>query len=182
MTARSVLPPNTKALVLAFETVGTTRLEAVTNPIRSLWSAQDCPEAFLPWLASTVGVETWDPATPLQLRRTRVAQAITIHRKKGTARSVQDVIAAYGGTAVLKEWFEQEPKGIPRSFTLQIALGGQAAAPTADFISGLMADVTRTKPVGSFFTFTIAASFTATLTIARAARPAVFARLTCHEA
>ncbi|WP_068083132.1 phage tail protein I [Novosphingobium rosa] len=178
----TILPPNATELELMLDGVAQTRVDGIDTPLRKLWSAQDCPENLLPWLAWTLGVESWDPTMPLALRRARVAQAIPIHRRKGTVSSIRDVIASYGGIAVMTEWWQQVPKSIPHSFTLSIALGGQATPPTADFINGMIADVTRAKPLRSFFTLTLALNLTATLGLVGAARPASFARLTCREA
>lgn len=178
----SILPANSTKEEKALDLVGGKRIDALPAPLRPLWSPSQCPEPILPWLAQTVGVTSWNPATPVILRRARVANGIPIAKRMGTVRSLRDVIASYGGIVVKREWFEQQPRAVPHTFTLQITLGGQITAPTADFINGVISDVTATKPERSKFTFTIALNATGAIALPRAARLATFARLTCHEA
>lgn len=178
----TILPPNATKLEKTLDIVGGTRIDALPAPLRTLWSPADCPESALPWLAQAVGITRWDATMPIALRRARVAKGIAIARHMGTVQSLRDVIASYGGIVVKKEWWEQEPKAVPHTFTLQITLGGQVTAPTAEFISSVIADVTATKPVRSKFTFTVAANLTGTIAMASAVRPATFTRLTLHEA
>ena len=178
----TILPPNSTPLEHALDSVGAVRIAAVPVPLRDLWSATRCPEPLLPWLAQTVGITSWDAATPLALRRARVAKSIAIQHRKGTVQSVRDVIASYGGIVVLSEWWQQQPRGRPRTFSLSITLGGQSAAPSGDFINAVIDDVIQTKPEGATFTFTVALNALGAVAIARAARLATFARLTCREA
>ena len=178
----TILPPNATKLEKALDTVGGIRIDTLPAPLRTLWSPANCPEDALPWLARTVGITRWDASMPISLRRARVAKGIAIARHMGTVQSLRDVIASYGGIVVKQEWLEQEPKAVPHTFTLQITLGGQVAAPTLDFINSVIADVTATKPERSKFTFTITLNTRATVAIARATRPATFTRLTCREA
>lgn len=182
MSFRTILSPNATALERGVDQIIATRMAGIATPLRALWSAQDCPEALLPWLASSLSVENWDSSLPLSLRCARVAQAIPIHRRKGTVQSIRDVIATYGGIVSLTEWWQQSPPGVPHSFALSITLGGQSGAPSADFINSVISDVTRNKPLRSFFTFTIALNATGSVGLPAGARPAVYARLNLKDA
>jgi P2-related tail formation protein len=108
---------------------------------------------------------------------------MTIHRQKGTAKSVKDVVAAFGGAILLREWWQKTPMGEPHTFDLVMTLsgaGGQSA--TAAFVDDVIAEVSRTKPVRSHFTFTQGVETHAAIAVAVVARPVIYARLNLTEA
>lgn len=151
----TLLPPNATDLERALEAVIRDRIDGIAVPFRDLWSAENCPEALLPWLAWALSIDQWSPDWPIDIRRARVASAIAIQRMKGSAQSLQDLIASFGGSLAVSEWFQKEPRGVPHTFDILVTLGGQAEVPSADFIDAVIAEVSRTKPVRSHFTFTL---------------------------
>lgn len=174
----SLLPPNATALEKALEQLAADRIGDIAVPLRDLWSAEHCPEGLLPWLAWALSVDQWSSDWPLHIRRARVAAAIAIQRIKGTAQSVVDVIASFGGNVVIREWFEQDPPGIPHTFDLTVTLGGMSdSVPSAEFIDAVIAEVARTKPVRSHFDFTVGLNARADVGLLVVARPVVAARL-----
>jgi phage tail P2-like protein len=176
----SLLPPNATPLEQAVGETIAIQIGALTAPLRDLWNPATCPEPLLPWLAWSLAVESWNSTWPEAVKRARIASAIAIHRTKGTVQAVRDVIAAYGGTVKLTVWYETSPAGDPFTFALSIALGAQAgAAPDADFITGLIDDVTRAKGARDTFTFTVALNAIGAIGLFAAARPATYARLEC---
>jgi len=106
---RSLLPPNSEAVERGFE-AATTRLSAVPMPTREIIDPDTCPEALLPWLAWALSVDTWKSYWPLPVKRARLREAIAIQRKKGTANSVRDVVATFGGAIEVVEWWQQSPR------------------------------------------------------------------------
>jgi phage tail P2-like protein len=176
--ADSLLPPNASQLELALEAMARARIDDIGVPLRDLWSAEHCPEGLLPYLAWALSIDQWDPAWPLNIRRARVASAIAIQRIKGSSRSLEDVIASFGGSVAKREWFEETPRGVPHTFKLLVTLGGQSAAvPSAEFIDAVITEVARTKPVRSHFTFTIGLSARAGIGLRAVGRAMTFARL-----
>lgn len=174
----SLLPPNASDLERALELLVGARVDDIRTPLRDLWRAETCPEALLPWLAWALSVDQWSPDWPLHIRRARVAAAIAIQRIKGTAKSVRDVVESFGGSVVVREWFEQTPPGDPYTFDLLVTLGGQSdQAPSAAFIDAVIAEVSRTKPVRAHFDFTVGTGFRAGIGLRAAGRPCVAARL-----
>ncbi|WP_425531856.1 phage tail protein I [Stenotrophomonas maltophilia] len=159
MSSASLLPPNATALERALEAADATVL---TMPMRhgQIKDPWTCPAEFLPWLAWEMSLDTWDSAWPEHIKRQRIASAINIQRHKGTAGSVREVIESFGGSVVIREWWQQEPRGVPHTFELVLALSGRPGAdPSAKFVEDVIAEVTRTKPVRSHFTFTQGAEF-----------------------
>lgn len=173
----SVLPPNATRLERAVEASELLVLKMVMlhallkDPYR-------CPEKFLPWLAWELSLDTWDSQWPLHIKRQRIASAIAIQRHKGTAGSVRDVIESFGGSVMIREWWQMDPPGPPHSFELLLILSGRPGVDaTAKYVEDVISEVNRTKPVRSYFTFTQGAEFQGQVALVGAIRPAVYRRL-----
>lgn len=179
---RSLLPPNCTSQERALE-AAVARVSDVTVPLRALYRPNEIPLDQLPWLAWQLSLESWKPYWSEEVRRARVRNAMTIHRQKGTAKSVKDVVAAFGGSILLREWWQKTPRGEPHTFDLVMTLsgaGGQSA--TAAFVDDVIAEVNRTKPVRSHFTFTQGIDTAGAIAVVGAVRPVIYARLNLTEA
>jgi len=177
MSEASLLPPNASAQERAIE-LSTARAFVVGAPLRSLWNPDTCPADLLPWLAWALSIDSWKDYWPEHVKRARVRAAIQIQRSKGTSRSVRQVVEAFGGQVVLREWWEHTPPKPPHTFDMVLTLtgeGGQVAS--AQFVDDVIAEVSRTKPVRSHFTFTQGANAQAGIGTVSAARVAVYRRI-----
>lgn len=174
---KSLLPPNASPLERAVEAADAAILSMVMlhGLLKDPWL---CPEKFLPWLAWELSLDTWNSDWPLHIKRQRIASAIDIQRHKGTAGSVREVIESFGGSVVIREWWEQTPLGVPHTFELLLILSGRPGAQvSAKYVEDVIAEVNRTKPVRSHFTFTQGAEFEGRIGFVGAIRPAVYRRL-----
>lgn len=111
--AVSLLPPNATPFERALEAA---LAQDVDIPIRKLWSSADCPAALLPYLAWALGVEEWDPDWPVAVRRAAVANAIAVHREKGTLAGLKRVL----DTAGAEYEYVERPSGVPMTAKLSI--------------------------------------------------------------
>ena len=177
LPASSLIPPNATALERALEALAAARSGGIDVPLRPLWSAQDCPPDLLPWLAWAVSIDSWDAAWPVSLRRARVASAIGVQRIKGTRKSVEDVVRSFGGSVGIREWWQVDPPAEPHTFDLLVSLAGNGGVPSADFIDAVIAEVRRTKPARSHFTFTLAVKLSAGVGLQGAGRALVWKRV-----
>jgi phage tail P2-like protein len=176
MSDVSLLPPNASAQERAIEAASQGR--AVPTPLRDLWNPDTCPAALLPWLAWALSIDAWKDYWPEHVKRARVRTAIEIQRRKGTAQSVRQVVQAFGGQVVLREWWENDPPTQPHTFDMVLTLTGEGGdTASAQFVSDVIAEVERTKPVRSHFTFTQGANAYGGIGIVAAARAAVYRRL-----
>lgn len=176
----SLLPSNATTLERAIEQ-STARLSELAVPLRELWNPDTCPEHLLPWLAWSLSLDSWQPYWPESIKRARIRQAIAIQRRKGTTKSVRDVVTSFGSALALREWWQLEPKGTPHTFEVVLTLG--AGVPnTAAYQQDVIAEIKRTKPVRSHFTFTLGLAATGGLGLQGAARPIIYRRLQFTEA
>lgn len=173
----SLLPPNASVIERGIE-AATARMAELPVPLRQLVNPDECPLELLPYLAWALSIDSWSSSWPDNVKRARVRRAIEIQRHKGTAESVRTVVQSFGGAVALREWWQTEPRGDPHTFQLVVTLSGADGAPaSAEFADAVIAEVRRTKPVRSHFTYTQGINFARPLGVIGAARPAIFARL-----
>jgi len=173
----TLLPRNATELERALE-ASMARLADVPVPLRDLWNPDTCPVELLPYLAWALSIDSWSSAWSETVKRARVRQALAIQRRKGTSSSVRDVIESFGGVVAIREWWQMEPPGEPHTFSLVLNVTDDQGAPAdASYVDAVIAEVYRTKPVRSHFTFSQALNASAQLGVIGGARPAAFVRL-----
>lgn len=178
----SLLPPNATPVERALEAL-TRRLDDIPVPLRDLVNVETCPDRFLPWLAFTRSVDSWNPGWSARVKRNLIAASIELHRRKGSAGSVRAVVQAFGGQIALREWWQMDPPGQPHTFDMVLTLtGDDGESASQRFIEEVIDEVARTKPARSWFTVTQGFAASGGLAIAGTARPAVFRRLQLTEA
>lgn len=174
--------PNASLLERAMEIVSR-RYDQIPVPNRDLLDPYACPTALLPWLAQHRSVDSWNPAWPEAVKRAIIAQSMEIHRRKGTVASVRKVVEAFGAQIALREWWQTEPKGTPHTFELVLTVNPQNGQPaSARYIEEIIAEVGRTKPVRSDFTFTQGLRADGAIGVAGAARVVAYQRLQLAQA
>ncbi|KAA0016675.1 phage tail protein I [Salinicola corii] len=173
--AVSLLPPNATNAERALEATTATASD-LPVPLRSLWNPDTCPADLLPWLAWALSLDSWQPYWPEHIKRQRIRDAIDIQRRKGTAKSVRDVVRSFGSSLAIREWWQKADKGEPHTFDVTLSLGADVPN-TAEYQQDIVDEISRTKPVRSHFTFTAGLSASGGVGIAGAARPIIYRRL-----
>lgn len=177
MSSESLLPSNATTQERAIEaSIG--RATSIASPLRDVWNPDACPAALLPWLAWALSIDAWKNYWPEHVKRARIRTAIDVQRRKGTAKSVHDVVAAFGGAVLLREWWQVEPRAVPHTFDMSLTVSGEGGAEaSAQYVDDVIAEVERTKPVRSHFTFTQGVNAQGSVGIIAAARAVTFIRL-----
>ena len=116
--SRHLLPPNLTPLEAAL--ADSLALSSDPTPIRTLWDADRCPIAQLPWLAWALSVEGWESAISEQQQRELVRNAIPTHRRKGTPASITAALAAIGIDARIND--QRSTATTPHTFEVEIDL------------------------------------------------------------
>jgi phage tail P2-like protein len=96
------------------------RLSDVDAPLRALWRPDVCPEPLLAWLAWSLSVDAWDETWTEAQKREAVKAAVWVHRHKGTRGAVDRAVRALGYRVRIREWWEEEPRGEPYTFAIEI--------------------------------------------------------------
>ena len=143
----SLLPPNATLLERALEH-GTARVGAIHTPLDTLVNPATIAADWLPWLAWGLSVDTWEAEWSEATKRQAVADAIELHRRKGTRWAVENVLARIDALAEVVEWHEAQPALAVHTFEIRVpidaASGARALARVPETI---VRDVVRVKPL-----------------------------------
>lgn len=142
----SLLPPNATPLERALES-DAARLDEIAVPIDTLWIAETCPVALLPWLAWSQSVDTWNPDWPEAVKRQVIANAFDVHRVKGTLGALRRALEALDLDGVeISEWFDYG--GDPFYFRVDVELSTRGLDDSE--IADIEAAIERAKNVRSW--------------------------------
>ena len=165
---KSLLPCNASALERSVEQ-SINRAFHVPVTINRLWNPELCPEPLLPWLAWAFSIDTWDSDWPESVKRTVIANSVSVHRKKGTLGALRRVLNDIGIVVEIQEWFEASSP--PHTFNVT-AYVNDNTAPDRDVIldpvlyNNVIIAIDNVKPVRSHYDFRVAARFELSLGLA----------------
>ncbi len=151
----SLLPPNATPLQRAIEATGA-RVGDIAVPLDTLWNPATIDAQWLPWLAWGLSVDNWDADWSEAEKRRQIADAIALHRIKGTRASVETVAARFDQLIEIVEWHEATPRAAPHTFDVILPITGIGIAPggdraTAAFARAIVRDISAVKPVREHF-------------------------------
>ncbi|WP_080497470.1 phage tail protein I [Serratia marcescens] len=156
MKNKSLLPPNALPLARRIEAAHTVRIENLPVPLRALQRPETSALPFIPWLAWDRGVSWWQDSWSEARKRQEIIQAPQVNRHRGTPAAVKLSLSGSPFGTEIVEWFEQEPKGKPYTFTLNVAQDGRPISQTD--IQDLKNFVLRAKNLRSWFDVTFKGS------------------------
>ena len=114
--AEVLLPPNASPLERNLERSMALYGDEREVLIDKLWRPYECPVEVLPFLAWGLGVRRWDPTWPDAVRRHVVADAIEVHRVRGTLGAVEAALDDIGAVHDV----EERPSGA--DFTVAVTI------------------------------------------------------------
>lgn len=94
--AETILPRNASPLERAIDQSGAARMAAMPALVASIWNADTCPAALLPYLAWALSVDEWSDDWGIDRKRDVIREARYIHQHKGTLSAVKRALAAVG--------------------------------------------------------------------------------------
>lgn len=158
----SLLPPPLRGdlNMCALET-GAARMSMLDLSPLVVYDIERVPESLLPHLAeqfNVLGDAGWDMATTEAKRRALIKEAIALHKLKGTPYAVQRSLDLIGVVALITEWWERTPKGVPHTFSIAVSLKDQpvdSVTVDAARLEKIKRAVTFWKPVRSHFTMAV---------------------------
>lgn len=97
MTAQAtLLPPSSTPLERAVDLTAAQRLAALPAVVTSLWNAETCPAALLPYLAWAMSVDEWNDGWGVDKKRAVIKESRYIHQHKGTLSAIKRALTAIG--------------------------------------------------------------------------------------
>lgn len=128
-------------------------------------------------LAYAWDASVWRDSWPIDLKRSVVKNVVTEKRKKGTVKAVRDALASIQSAAMIKEWWETDPKGTPHTFTIYATLGKVDGVLDVDMQEDLIRLIDDAKPVRSHYTFVIQQEIKGGMGIIVYLRPVTYSRI-----
>ncbi len=120
---KTVLPKNHTDLEKALDITIAARFD-YGLPIGSYWSAQHCPDEFLPCLAWALSVDVWNDNWSAKVKRQVIAASVSIHKTKGTAAAMRKALDALDLGLQIDEWFKTG--GDPFTFEASVSISNQS--------------------------------------------------------
>lgn len=96
MADDTLLPPASTPLERAVDRSAAARLAALPAVVASLWNAETCPPAILPYLAWAMSVDEWNEEWGLEKKRAVIVESRLIHQQKGTIAAIRRALTAIG--------------------------------------------------------------------------------------
>lgn len=145
MTNKTFLPttatPLEKKLTKANETLP-------PIPLRSLWSATNCPANLLPYLAWQYSVDRWSANWNEETKRKVICEAFEIHKIKGTKEALRRAVEPFGYLIRISEWWQTDkPAG-----TFSIEIGVLDKGITEESYQELSRIIDEVKPLSRHLT------------------------------
>ncbi len=158
MTSASIMPLNASPLILSFEEAFDKAID-FDRDYEKIWNLLETPEAFLPYLAWTLGVELWprDELVSVEEKRELVSRWIRIRKLRGTKRALE---LAYEAVGVRGDIVER-PGG--ERFRIKIKFSSEEKVITPELRSAVIRLTNLIKPVRVHFDVEIEFQFAANL-------------------
>lgn len=132
-------------------------IETVDFPIKDLWNPDKCPLVALPYLAWALKVDYWSARWSEKVKRQVVANALDIHRVRGTRPAVEMALSSIDVRCEMVEWFEKPELAMaPGTFqvTAHVSTDGRNKIDPA-FTEQIREVVNGAKPVSRPFTLSV---------------------------
>lgn len=141
----SILPENATTLELSVEEVMHEKYCADAFIVKKLSDPWECPAEFLPWLAYAESVDVWRDKWPELTKRSVIANARTLHKRKGTEGGVRDALAALGVRMEMISWQDMSPEGEPGTVSFQLWINENFNPSAAVMLDeSMISDITQT--------------------------------------
>lgn len=110
----SILPRTSTDLEFDLEKMGILSVDVGPLDLAFINDPYQCPSSFLKWLAYSRHVDNYDDSWPEKKKRDVIAGAPEVHLRKGTIKSVRDVIrfAGYGEIEIKNRGFHWFYNGV----------------------------------------------------------------------
>ncbi len=135
------------------------------------------PEAVLDHLATQYDASVWRDTWPASLKRSVLKTTIADKRMKGSVRAVRQALASVSSVAIIKEWWEQSPKGTPHTFAVIASQGDVADTISAEMQEDIAALIDDAKPLRSHYTLSIQNNLAAGISASSHLRAAVASQI-----
>lgn len=137
--------------------------DALDNQLKEVSSNVDLPSIYLnldkltsdqlDHIAYAWDASVWRQSWSIEIKRNVLHNVILEKRKRGTVGAVKAAIESIGSFSELKEWWQEEPKGIPHTFKVTASVNNYEGVIEEELQEDLFALIDDAKPVRSHYNF-----------------------------
>lgn len=124
---------------------------------------------------------TWCDSWSVDMKRSVLKATIADKRIVGTLKAVKNAVSALSGTAEVVEWWQEEPKGVPHTFTIKATVSGVKGGISAALQHDLIRQIDYSKPVRSWYTLSVQETARGDMDISGVLRTATYVRVSHLE-
>lgn len=128
-------------------------------------------------LAWELGLTVWRSTWPRSVKYQVIKQSHLEMRTRGTFGAIERAIESLGSSAVIREWFDMTPEGVPGTFDISVSVAEIPGQLTEQTQEDLFRKIDEVKPKSRHYTFTLAETFSAEIGISAIMRTVVYSRL-----
>lgn len=114
-------------------------------------------------LAYSWDASVWRQSWKIEIKRSVLKSIILDKRKRGTLGAVKSAIESIGSVSEIKEWWQEEPKGTPHTFTVTARLNSYEGVLDGDLQEDLIGLIDDAKPVRSHYKFILQKKFSSNI-------------------
>ena len=152
---KSILPSNSTDLERLMEIVSSNELTKFDQDlIKNLDDPLLCPKSFLPYLAWSYHVDTWDSEWSEQVKRDVIHKSIELHSKYGTPYAISEGLRIVGLPSEIVESHEDENQ-VPFTFALKAWVKTLGQDVTSESINKVIDIVMQSKRQASRFRISV---------------------------
>ncbi|WP_019519961.1 phage tail protein I [Faucicola boevrei] len=118
--AVSLLPANATKLEHSLASI-TAKIEPIPVPFFNVWDVDNCPDEFLPYLATAWSVDEWNDNWTADTKRAVIKNSLWVHERKGTLGAVKRALSAMQYDTKIIEWWQKNPQGRGGTFSIEVA-------------------------------------------------------------
>ncbi len=124
MTYKNLLPIHTESsLGLRLEKLNQPIADFDSSILRDLNNPEIIPAHLLAWLAINLSVDVWQEDWTIEQKRKACANAIFIHKQKGTKAGLKQALKALNIDGKISQWYEYN--GRPYRFKVDVEISEQ---------------------------------------------------------
>jgi phage tail P2-like protein len=167
---------NVKAASEAFDS----KLQAVSREVDIpliYFRLNELSSEQLDHIAYAWDASVWRESWTLEIKRNVLNNVIREKRKRGTLGAVKAAIETIGSVTEIKEWWQENPKGIPHTFKVTARLNHYAGVLDSELQEDLFALIDDAKPARSHYEFILSTRLSGKFSACGVFRKLAYARV-----
>lgn len=167
---------NVKAAAEALDS----KLQAVSNEVDIpliYFRLNELSSEQLDHIAYAWDASVWRESWTIEIKRNVLNNVIREKRKRGTLGAVKAAIETIGSVTDVKEWWQENPKGVPHTFKITARINHYPGVLDSELQEDLFALIDDAKPARSHYEFILSTRLSGSFGVCGVFRKLAYARV-----